>query len=158
MRGYFAGELYNAMTDNDKITVITGDLGYGMFDRIKADFPRRFINVGASEQTMVGVAVGMTYEGITPVCYSITSFLLTRPYEWIRNYVNHELAPVKLVGGGRDRDYGHDGFTHFADDAKQILDGFPNIEQFWPETNEDVVESIGDFLNNNKPSFLSLRR
>jgi transketolase len=56
------------------------------------------------------------------VVYSITPFVLYRPFEWIRNYLDHEKIPVKLVGGGRDKDYGYLGFSHWAeeDDASNV--------------------------------------
>jgi transketolase len=157
-RGYFAGALYERMLKNDKLFVLVGDLGYGAFDKIRDAFPDRFVNCGASEQAMVGIACGMTYKGITPIVYSITPFLLARPYEWLRNYVNKESLPVKLVGAGRDKDYKDDGFTHYADDAMKILNTLPNIVQFYPSEKEDVVNWIDDFLNTGKPSFISLRR
>ena len=53
MRGYFAGELYNQMINNPNIIVLTGDLGYGLFDRIRDTFTNRFYNVGASEQLLI---------------------------------------------------------------------------------------------------------
>ena len=157
-RGYFCGKLLEEMHLNKDIVVITGDLGYGAFDKIKETYPQRFFNVGASEQAMVGIACGMALRGKIPVVYSITPFLLARPYEWLRNYVDHEEIPIKLVGAGRDMDYEHDGFTHYANDAKKILYTLPNIEQIWPKDKESVVKYMDFFLNNGKPTFISLKR
>jgi len=61
-RGYFAGLLYNTMIDDPDIWLIVGDLGFGMFDRIKEDFPERYINVGAAEFAGVGICVGLALE------------------------------------------------------------------------------------------------
>lgn len=158
MRGYFAYALHEEMRQNQNIVVITGDLGFGMFDRIRKDYSDRFFNVGASEQAMVGIACGMAMEGKIPVVYSITPFLLARPYEWLRNYVNHEKINVKLVGSGRDNDYEHDGITHFAYDAKDILSTLPNIVQYWPEEKEGVEALLFKMLRSDRPSFLSLKR
>ena len=105
MRKEFEFFLYNEMSSNKDIVLITADLGYGLWDRIKKDYPDRFINVMSSEQLMLGIACGLSMEGKLPVCYSITPFLIYRPFEWIRNYLDHEKINVKLVGGGRDRDY-----------------------------------------------------
>lgn len=157
-RGYFCGALLEEMHVNKDIVVIVGDLGYGAFDKIKETYPQRFFNVGASEQAMVGIACGMALRGKIPVVYSITPFLLTRPYEWLRNYVNHENTPICLVGAGRDEDYKHDGFTHYATDAKKILDTLPNIVQFYPESKESVVKLMKLFLYNKRPTFMSLTR
>ena len=107
MRKHFSKLLHDKMAENEDIVLITGDLGYGLWDRIKIDYGDRFYNVGSSEQLMTGMAVGMAFEGKIPVVYSITPFLLYRPFELVRNYINHEKVPVKLVGGGRDKDYGH---------------------------------------------------
>ncbi len=105
MRKYFSELLYNEMAVNPDIVLLTGDLGYGLWNKIRLDFKSRFYNVGSSEQLMLGMASGMAMEGKIPIVYSITPFLLYRPFEFIRNYVDHEKLPVKLVGGGRDKDY-----------------------------------------------------
>lgn len=158
MRGWFAYELHSKMVENENIWLVTGDLGYGMFDKIKRDFPERFINTGAAEQAMVGVSVGLAYQGKFPVVYSITPFLLYRPFETIRNYVDKENIPMLLVGGGRDRDYGHDGFSHWSEEDKKVMGVFPNIASCWPENKEDVPELLSMMLENPRAYYLNLRR
>ena len=157
-RGWFAYELYQRMKDNDKIVVLTADLGFGQFDAIKKDFPERFYNVGAAEQAMLGIAIGLALEGKIPFCYSITPFLLFRPFETIRNYIDHENIPVKLIGGGRYSDYKHDGFSHYAGDDKRFLRNFKNIVSYWPEHKEDIPNILSEVLSNNKPSYINLTR
>ena len=88
MRKKFSSKLHSEMSTNKDIVVLTGDLGYGLWDRIKIDYPDRFFNFGSSEQLMLGAACGMAMEGKIPVVYSITPFLLYRPFEFIRNYVS----------------------------------------------------------------------
>lgn len=157
-RGYFAYELYEEMKSNPDIFLLVGDLGYGMFDAHFEDFPDRCINCGASEQGMVGIAVGLAMEGKIPVVYSITSFLLWRPAETIRLYLNLEEWPVKLVGSGRDLDYSHDGPSHDATDAKDLLSSWPNITQYWPEVMEEIPGMVQEMLNSKVPAFMSLQR
>ena len=157
-KGYFAGALYNEMVSNPDIIVLTGDLGFGMFDKIKEDFPDRFINCGAAEQAMLDIACGLALEGKIPFTYTITPFLL-RGYETIRTYINHEKIAVHMIGAGRDEDYGvDDGFSHTATDIKGLLDPFKNIEQHYPENKEDIPALLASIIKTNKPSFLSLRR
>lgn len=156
MRKLFAEKLHNEMAVNENIYLLTGDLGYGLWDRIKIDYPDRFINFLSSEQLMLGAACGMAMEGKLPVVYSITPFVLYRPFEWIRNYLDHELIPVKLVGGGRDKDYGYLGFSHWAEEDVDVLSNFKHIKKFKPETfTSDIFES---FLYNDCPSYLNLIR
>lgn len=159
MRGYFGWSLYNEMVDNPDIVLVTMDLGYGLFDKIRRDFPDRFCNVGASEQAGIGLAVGLALEGKIPFVYSITTFLLYRPFETIRLYLQGEGVPVKLIGSGRDKDYAHDGPSHHSEDAKEVLaTAFPRIVTLWPETKEEIAGMVNDMVNGKEPMFISLRR
>ena len=157
-RGYFAGALLEEMKTDKGIYVLTGDLGYGMWDKVRDNFSDRFINVGASEQSLLDISVGLAMEGKKPFAFSITPFLIYRGFETIRDYINHENIPVRLVGSGRDDDYKHDGFSHNAGDVKGFLDQFSNIKQFWPEQKEYISSIVQDMVENNRPSFISLRR
>ncbi len=165
MRGQFSFELYKHMAQNKEVILLVGDLGFGVFDSHFEDFPDQFINTGAAEQAMMGIAVGLALEGKIPVVYSITNFLLYRPFETIRNYINHERIPVKLIGSGRDKDYEHDGISHWSEDAYKLFDQsldmppiFDNIEALWPQTKEDIPELLTKILETKEPFFVSLRR
>jgi transketolase len=158
MRYKFAELLEQAMEKNKDIFFLTGDLGYRIFDNILQKYPDRAYTVGASEQLMMGMAVGLADSGKMPFVYSITPFLLYRPFEIIRTYINHESCNVKMIGCGRNNDYEHDGFTHFAGDDKEITLPLNNIEKFWPFDNDQLVLNFEEILNNNKPSYLNLTR
>lgn len=158
LRQAFAKVLHNKMQKNKKIWVVTGDLGYRMWDQIRTDFPDRFINTGAAEQTMMGIGVGLAIKGQIPFVYSITTFLLYRPFETIRNYIDHEKIPVRLVGSGRDKDYGHDGFSHWAEEDKKVMKIFKNITATWPETEIEVRKMAEEMVNIDKPWYINLKR
>ena len=89
MRKDLAKLLLEEMRVNEDIYLITGDLGYGLWDDIRDTFPDRFFNVGSSEMVMMGTAIGLAMEGKVPFVYSITPFIIYRPFEFIRNYLNH---------------------------------------------------------------------
>lgn len=158
MRKLFFEALHKQMEKNPNIWVLTGDLGYGLLDTIRKDFPDRFVNCGASEQAMIGIAVGLAQEGKIPFIYSITNFLLYRPFEFIRNYVHHEKANVKLVASGRDFDYENEGFTHQSPDARALLKVLANIKQLWPETEVNIESMVEKMVKDNSPYFISLKR
>lgn len=157
-RGWFAREMYRVMAENERVWLITPDLGYKVLDAMREDFPDRFLNTGASEQAAMGICVGLALEGQIPFLYSITTFLLFRSFEWIRNYLHHEGIPVRLVGSGLNDDYKHDGFTHHSHDAIRTLNLFPGIELYLPCQKEDVAAALHSMVNNDKPSFMALRR
>tara|TARA_R100001086_G_C11842257_1_gene259370 strand:- start:1322 stop:1801 length:480 start_codon:yes stop_codon:yes gene_type:complete len=158
MRKHFSKLLHKEMGKNKDLVLITGDLGYGLWDRIRIDYEDRFFNVGAAEQLMLGMACGMAMEGKIPIVYSITPFVLYRPFEFIRNYVNHEKIPVKLIGGGRGKDYGYLGFSHWAEDDLKIMSCFKNIRTNHPVNEEELEGILHDVLYDNVPRYLNLKR
>lgn len=159
MRKEFAKLLLEEMRKEPRIVLLTADMGYGLWDNIRIEFKnQRFFNFGASEQLMVGAAVGMALEGKIPVCYSITPFVLYRPFEFIRNYMNYEKIPVKLVGGGRDKDYGYLGYTHWAEDDIEILNALENISLFKPKTEEALNMEFYEFLYAKYPCYMNLKK
>jgi len=146
------------MVENQDIIVLTADLGFGLLDQIQNSFPERFHNVGAAEQLMIGAGIGLAESGKIPVCYSMSSFVLYRPFEFLRNYVNAECVPVKLIGSGRDKDYSHDGLSHWAHDDEQVLAALPNIKIYKPKSIEELEHSWPDFINSPEPAYLNLTR
>lgn len=146
------------MSNNPDLYLLTGDLGYKMWDNVRNDFVDRFYNVGCAEQLLIGCGVGLSLAGKLPVCYSITPFLLYRPFEFIRNYLYHENINVKLVGSGRGRDYFKDEFTHWAEEDKQILSVFNNIKIFYPDTIDELKDCFKDYLYCSSPSYVNLKR
>jgi len=158
MRGWFVYELFQRMKTNKKIYIITGDLGYKVWDNHKIAYPDRVINVGAAEQAMMGIGVGLALEGKIPVVYSMSSFVLYRPFETVRNYVDYERIPVKLVGSGRNRDYLDHGLCHWAEEDRKILRILKNIEGKWPKTFEEIPSLVDDMIKSDKPWYVNLRR
>ena len=132
VRKTFVRLLHEEMRKNDKVVLLLGDLGYGHFDKIREEFPDRVFNPGAAEQLLLGMACGMSMEGKIPVCYSMTPFLLYRPFEVIRTFIDYEKIPVILAAAGRDKDYAAAGWSHWATDDKEHLSGFKNMIKLWP--------------------------
>lgn len=158
MRNLFGQLMAETLANDNNVYLLTGDLGFGVLNKSREVAPDRTFNVGAAEQLMLGAAVGLTHNSKIPVCYSITPFVIFRPYEWLRNYLDHEGAPVKLVGSGRDKDYGHLGFSHWAIDDEAALKAFPNIKIYKPNSEEELRSIWQEFIYSNEPCYLNIKR
>lgn len=158
MRKEVANRLHELMSENDDIILLVGDLGFGLFDKIRDDFPERFYNVGAAETALLDIGIGLALSGKKPICYSITPFLLYRAFESIRTYIDHESIPVVLLGSGRDDSYLHDGFSHDASDDHLFMNHFKNIKSFWPPDNKQACEVLEEAVNGSAPVYLNLTR
>lgn len=157
MRRKFAKFLIEKVNNDKNIILVTADLGYGMFDEFKLTHPKNFVNCGASEQLMIGISIGAAYEGKIPICYSITPFLLYRPFELIRNYINKEKLNIKLIGSGRNKDYLHDGFSHWAEEDMKVMKIFNNITSYWP-TDETLEKDLNECFSKTTPCYINLRK
>lgn len=127
MRDDFIAELAELAAEDERVVLLTGDLGYMVLDVFSSRFPERFFNVGVAEQNMVGMATGLAEAGYIPFVYSIATFASLRPYEFIRNGpVLHNL-PVRIVGVGGGFDYGFNGITHFALEDYAVMRTQPGL-------------------------------
>ncbi len=114
MRKAFAQTLLELAAADERVLLLTADLGFGVLDEFAAAYPQRFFNVGVAEANMVGVGTGLAEAGFIPFLYSISTFAALRPYEqWRNGPLLHQL-PVRLVGIGGGFEYGHNGITHMG--------------------------------------------
>jgi transketolase len=114
MRAAFVRTLIEEAERDDRIMLLTGDLGFMALEPFRERFPDRFFNMGVAEQNMIGVATGLADAGYTPFCYSIVPFAVLRPFEFIRNGPVLHGLPVRIIGIGGGFEYGTAGPTHFG--------------------------------------------
>jgi transketolase len=154
MRNRFGKIISKLADENDKIVILVGDIGYRVFDDFRDKYPERFINMGICEQSMIGAASGMALEGLQPWVYTITPFLIERPFEQIKLDINHQNVNVNLVGYA---DYPTLGPTHMELDDKKTMELFKNIKSFFPKDG-DETEKMAIKANQIKgPTFISLK-
>ena len=65
MRDTFVRTLVNLAKEDNKIELVTGDLGFGVLKPFWEQCPDQFTNAGIAEQNMTGVAAGMALQGKT---------------------------------------------------------------------------------------------
>ncbi len=132
MRDAFASEHYDIVASDDQVLFLTADIGFQVFDRLVADFPDRFLNMGVAEANMIGVAAGLALSGKQPWVYTIVPFLTMRAFEQIRVDVCIQNQPVKIVGVGGGLAYGTLGPTHHSLEDMAILRALPNMTVISP--------------------------
>lgn len=129
MRKRFVNSLIKLAEKDKDIMLLIGDLGYNFFEPFAKKFPKRFINCGVIEQSMIGIACGLADMGKKPWVYSASTFLIFRAMEQVRNDVCYGNRNVKLVGFC-GHNYNFLGYSHLPtkrEDVK-ILKLFPNIK------------------------------
>lgn len=127
MRDRFIKTLCELASNDPRIVLITGDLGFAVLDEYRRRFPRQFINAGVAEQNMTLVATGMAMEGCIVFTYSIGNFPTLRCLEMIRNDALYHGAAVKVVSVGGGFSYGALGISHHATEDLAIMRSLPEI-------------------------------
>tara|TARA_X000000950_G_C13875908_1_gene644821 strand:+ start:1391 stop:1882 length:492 start_codon:yes stop_codon:yes gene_type:complete len=149
------GKLINDIAKKDrKIVLLVGDIGYGIFDDFRKNHPKRFFNLGICEQSLIGAAAGMSLEGLKPWVYTITPFLIERPFEQIKLDIDQQKVNVKLVGFA---DYPKLGPTHSELNAKKMMKLFKNIKSYFPNNSQDTQKAVEKCYKSEGPTFISLK-
>ena len=154
MRRSFGKIITELAAKDEKIYVLVGDIGYRVFDDFREKFPDRFINMGICEQSMIGVSAGLALEGLKPWVYTITPFLIERPFEQVKLDIDQQNVDVKLVGFS---DYPTLGPTHTELNGKKLLQLFSNITSYFPEDGEETKKVTYLAYEKNGPAFISLK-
>ena len=149
------GKIITELADNDdKIYLIVGDIGYRVFDDFRKYHPKKFINLGICEQSLISVASGMALEGLKPWVYTITPFLIERPFEQIKLDIDQQNVDVKLVGFA---DYPTLGPSHAEINGKKLMQLFNNITSYFPKDGKETQLAIHQSYKKNGPVFISLK-
>ncbi len=156
MRGTFIKTLSQLAEADDRVVLLTGDLGFTVLEPFRDRFPNRFYNVGVAEQNMIGLATGLAEAGLIPFCYSIGTFASLRPFEFIRNGPVHHHLPVRVVGLGAGFEYGTAGVTHYSLEDIGVLRTQPGLDIVAPADFEQARSALLETWNLPSPVYYRL--
>ncbi len=140
MRNAAVGRIIELAKKDQDLVVIAGDLGFGVWDRFREQFPQRFLNAGICEQGMASIAAGMALEGKKVYLYSIGNFPTLRCLEQIRNDICYHKAAVTVLAVGGGFAYGSLGMSHHATEDLSAMRSLPSMNVLVPA---DAAEAEG---------------
>ena len=158
MRTAFIRALTDLAGQDRRITLVTGDMGFGVVEKFAQAYPEQFVNAGVAEQNMTGVAVGMALTGRIAFTYSIGNFPTLRCVEQIRNDVCYHVANVKVVTVGGGFAYGGLGISHHATEDLAIMRALPNMVVVAPGDPIEADAATRAVALRPGPSYLRLGR
>ena len=133
MRNTFASTFYEAGKKDARLSVVAASISTtGSIQKFREDFPARFVNTGVSEQIMIGMCAGMALRGLRPFAYTIATFTLFRPFEFVRDDLCYQNLPVTIVGIGGGVTYSTLGSTHHAMEDVAVAGAIPNMSIIAP--------------------------
>ena len=158
MRNAFANTFYEAAKRDSKLCVVVADISpAGSMQKFRDEFPDRFVNTGVAEQVMIGMVAGMALRGLRPVAYTIATFALFRPYEFVRDDLCYQNLPVTVVGIGGGVTYSTLGGTHHAMEDVSLASAIPNMKVIAPcDAAETRAATLWCLEKSNGPVYLRL--
>jgi transketolase len=140
VRNTFANTFYEAAKKDPRLCVVVADISpAGSMEKLRKEYPERFVNTGVAEQIMIGMCAGMAMRGLRPFAYTIATFALFRPYEFIRDDLCYQGLPVTVVGVGGGVTYSTLGGTHHAMEDVAIASAMPGMRVIAPCDPEEAT-------------------
>jgi transketolase len=158
MRTAFFRAVMDAASIDPRITLIVGDLGFGVVEPFAKRFPAQFLNAGVAEQNLTGVAAGMALMGRVVFTYSIANFPTLRCLEQIRNDVCYHRTNVKIVALGGGFAYGALGVTHHATEDLAVMRSLPEMTVVAPGDPIEAELATRAIIAHPGPCYLRLGR
>lgn len=156
MRNAFAKGVTQLARADDRVVLLSGDIGNRLFDQFKADCPDRFYNCGVAEANMVSMAAGLAACGLRPICYTITPFVTYRCMEQIRVDLCYHHLPVIVVGTGSGLSYASLGATHHSCEEMGMLRLLPGMTVLAPADAFEVQAALRAALQSANPVYMRI--
>src|SRR5262245_58966766 len=158
MRDAFVEAVTELAAADERIWLLTGDLGFTVFERFRERFSDRFVNAGVAEQNMTGVAAGLALSGKIVFTYSIANFPTLRCLEHLRNDVCYHDLDVKVVAVGGGLIYGPLGSPRHAVAALPVARTLPNLPAVAPGDPVEARLATRALAKRKGPAYLRLGR
>lgn len=143
----------------DDVVVLDADVAKSTrTDWVRQKYPEKYVNVGISEQDLVGTAAGMSLTGFVPFISTYGVFLTGRSWGQIRNTVCYNNLNVKLGGAHAGISVGPDGATHQALEDVALMRVIPNMTVIVPCDWYETYKATMAVYEKNGPSYIRFGR
>ena len=128
---------------NKNVVVLDADLAKSTKTSLFAKkFPDRFIDVGISEQNMIGIAAGLSTFGKVPYVSTFAAFATGRVYDQIRCSIAYPKLNVKICGTHAGITVGEDGATHQCCEDIALMRTIPGMTVIVPSDDIEAKAAV----------------
>jgi transketolase len=157
MRDAVARAITDAARTREDVILVVADISPAASLKTFLDEnPTRIVDVGVSEQAMIGMAAGLAMTGLRPFAYTIAPFALYRPLEQIRVDLAYQGLPVVVIGVGGGLSYSALGATHHTMEDIAIAGAIPNMAVIAPCDPLETQAAVAGSFDLSGPAYLRL--
>ena len=156
MRNSSTKTVLQLLREDSNVIAITADNGNEIYEQIRREHPKQYIDFGIAECNMVAASAGLAAAGKIPFLYAVTNFMSMRAYEFLRNLVCEPNYNVKLLGRSASMVTGTYGMTHQGTEDVALLRTLPNLLTITPATPIEAREATLFAYRHNGPVYIRL--
>lgn len=144
--------------NNKNIVVLSADLSKATrTSAFSKEFPERFYECGIAECNAIGIASGLSENGIYPIFSSFASFL-TGKYDVIRVSLAYSNATSLIVGTHAGMAIGKDGVTQMGLEDVSLMRALPNMKVYQPATSNQAKQMLKEIIKQPGPAYFRIGR
>jgi transketolase len=122
------GMMELAKRDPDMRVVVADSVAIASLDRFYNNYPERVVNAGISEQSMIGIAAGLSSEdGRAVYACTYAAFVLVKAIEFVRHNLAYHQFNVKVVGNSAGFAMETLSVSHWATEDIAMARVLPNM-------------------------------
>lgn len=156
MRQQFVKTLKKILHDDAKTALLLGDIGVFAFREEIKNLSDRVYNIGILEQSMIGVAAGLSTMGIIPFVHTIAPFIVERAFEQLKIDFGYQNLRGNFISVGASYDYAALGCTHQCPADVGILTYIPNMQIVIPGSSNEFDTLLMDTYGNSSATYFRL--
>ena len=142
-RAVFGQAILSLAETKKNLMVLSADLGGSSgLKRFIKSYPDNYLNVGISEQNMIGMAAGLSREGFIVFVTSFAPFLSMRSGEQVRMNMGYMDANIKAVALGSGVAMSFLGNSHYGLEDASIMRSIPNLTVVSPADCAEIVKTV----------------
>ena len=154
-RATFGMALLEISKKIENLIVLSSDVSTSAgLDRFRKMHPEKYVELGISEQNMIGVATGLSAENFNVVTTTFAPFQTIRCCEQIKINLGYMEHKVTLVGLASGLALGNLGYTHCCIEDIGILRTIPNITILSPADSLETVKCLESSLKTNQSVYI----
>ena len=156
-RAVFGQAIFSLAETKKNLMVLSADLGGSSgLNRFIKSYPENYLNVGISEQNMIGMAAGLAREGFVVFATSFAPFLSMRSSEQVRMNMGYMDANVKAVALGSGVAMSFLGNSHYGLEDASIMRSIPNLTVVSPADCGEIVKTVFAAADYEGPMYIRL--
>ncbi len=153
----YESKILSLVEENKKIVILTAENRVSLRN-VPEKLNQNFIDVGISEQNLIGIGAGLAKLGFLPIMHGMSTFLTMRAFEFIRTDLGYPRLPSVLVGTfnglSATANGTANGPTHQAIEDIALMRLVPNMTVVTPSDRLETLKILDNISKSEGPLYI----